>query len=278
LLEERFTSSSRFRNTLVVPQPQDRYRVDRLAELAGISVELLRSYQSRGLVPPPTHEGRVAWYDRGHLDRLRRILGLKAEGWSMRAIAATLDDDGSARRGTVDSNVADHDDEQFGLAELADRTGVPQAVLRSFVASGVLHPRHDHAGTEAFAQADVHAMRALLTLIGSGVPMEEFMAVAKVQLATVEEVAEETFELYLRYLREPLLARNLPARSEAERMAAGLRLLLQSVGTLLTYNFQRTILDTAQRYIEANGTKAEQSELAKEVRRHFELVPLPEGA
>ena len=61
-------------------------------------------------------------------------------------------------------------------------------------------------------------------------------------------------------------------------MAAGLRLLLQSVGTLLTYNFQRTILEVAQRYLEQHGTKAEQAALAKEVRRHFELVPLPEGA
>jgi DNA-binding transcriptional MerR regulator len=277
-LYARFTSSSRFRNTLVVPQTQDRYRVDRLAELAGISVELLRSYQSRGLLPPPTHEGRVAWYDRRHLERLQRILDLKADGWSMRAIAATLDGDGRGLRATVDAATDDSDDEQFGLAALADRTGVPAPVLRSFVASGILHPRHDHAGVEAFTQADVHAMRALLALIGSGVPMEEFMAVAKVQLAAVAEVAEGTFELYLRYLRDPLLARNLPARSEAERMAAGLRLLLQSVGTLLTYNFQRTILDVAQRYIDENGTKAEQAALAKEVRRHFELVPLPEGA
>jgi DNA-binding transcriptional MerR regulator len=46
----------------------ERYRVDELAALAGISVELLRSYQSRGLLPAPTHEGRVAWYDARHLE------------------------------------------------------------------------------------------------------------------------------------------------------------------------------------------------------------------
>jgi DNA-binding transcriptional MerR regulator len=253
-----------------------RYRVDELAELAGISVELLRSYQSRGLLPPPTHEGRVAWYDRRHLDRLRRIRELKAEGWSIRAIAATLDDP-AGLRATVDAAI-DGDDEQFDLAELAGRTGVPTAVLRSFVGSGVLRPRHDGPGAGTFTQADVHAMRALLTLLGNGVPMEEFMTVANVQLDAVKEVAEGTFELFLKYLREPLLARGLPPRIEAEWMAGGLRLLLQSVGTLVTYNFQRTILEVAQGYIEANGTKAEQAALAKEVRRHFELVPLPEGA
>ena len=39
------------------------YRVEELAEEAGITVELLRSYQSKGLVPPPRHEGRAAWYN-----------------------------------------------------------------------------------------------------------------------------------------------------------------------------------------------------------------------
>jgi hypothetical protein len=155
---------------------------------------------------------------------------------------------------------------------------VPVPVLRSFLGSGVLRPRHGRGGADAFTQADVHAVRALLSLLGNGVPMEEFMAVADVQLGAVQEVAEGTFELFLKYLREPLLARDLPAGIEAERMAGGLRLLLQSVGTLVTYNFQRTILEVAQAYIEANGTEAEQAALAKEVRRHFELVPLPEGA
>lgn len=260
-----------------VQNRRDRYRVDQLAELAGISVDLVRSYQSRGLLPAPVHEGRVAWYDRRHLDRLRRIRDLKAKGWSMRSIAETLNQAGPGLRAAVEA-ATDGDDEQFGMEELAERTGVPAAVLRSFIASGVLRPRHERSGVDEFTQADVHAMRALLSLIGTGVPMEEFMAVANVQLAAVEKVAEGTFELFLRYLREPLLARKIPAKLEAERMAVALRLLLQSVGTLLTYNFQRTILEVAQRYVDENGTKAEQAALAREVRRHFELVPLPEGA
>lgn len=267
------------------PNRRARYRVDELASLAGISVDLVRSYQSRGLLPPPDHEGRVAWYDRRHLERLRRIRDLKAKGWSMRSIADALGGTAGVGgvggvRASVEAALAgtDADDEQFGMDELAERTKVPAAVLRSFVASGVLRPRHGRAGSDTFTQADVHAMRSLLVLIGTGVPMEEFMAVADVQLAAVERVAEGTFELFLRYLREPLLARELPARTEAERMADGLRLLLQSVGTLVTYNFQRTILEVAQRYVDEHGTKAEQAALAKVVRRHFELVPLPEGA
>lgn len=256
---------------------QMRYRVDELAEQAGVSIELIRSYQSRGLLAPPEHEGRVAWYDRRHLERLRQIRDLKAKGWSLRSIVDALDGSTSGLRGVVDT-ATEADDELFTLAELAERTGVPVAVLRSFEASGVLRPRHERSGDAgAFTTADVHAMRALLALIGTGVPMEEFMAVAEVQLKAVDEVAEGTFELFLRYLRQPLLARALPAEVEAERLATSLRLLLQAVGTLLTYNFQRTILEVAQRFIDAEGTSEEQAALAREVRKHFELVPLPDG-
>jgi len=241
---------------------RNRYRVDELAELAGVSVELVRSYQSRGLLPPPDHEGRVAWYDKRHLDRLRRIRDLKAKGWSLRGIAEALNDPDRGLRGIVEAAV-DTGEETFDLAELASRTGIAAGVLRSFEASGVLRPRHDARGQATYTPADVVAMRALLSLIGTGVPMEEFMAVADVQLAAVQRVAEGTFELFLRYQREPLLARSLPAKAEADRLAESLRLLLQSVGALLSYNFGRTILDVAHAYLDEHGTKAERAALAR---------------
>jgi DNA-binding transcriptional MerR regulator len=239
---------------------RNRYRVDELAELAGLSVELVRSYQSRGLLPPPDHEGRVAWYDKRHLDRLRRIRELKAKGWSLRSIADALNDPDRGLRGVVEAATTTGDD-TFDLPELARRTGIPPAVLRSVEASGVLRPRVDGRGQAVYSDADVTAMSALLSLIGTGVPMEEFMAVADVQLAAVQRVAEGTFELFLRYQREPLLARSLPARAEAERLATSLRALLDAVGALLAYNFGRTVLEVAHDYLDQHGTKAERAAL-----------------
>jgi len=57
------------------------YRVQELADLADVTVELLRSYQSKGLLPPPRHEGRVAWYGARHLERLHLIRDLKERGY-----------------------------------------------------------------------------------------------------------------------------------------------------------------------------------------------------
>ncbi len=49
------------------------YRVEELAAAGGVSVELLRSYQTKGLLDPPRRDGRVALYDDRHLERLRTI-------------------------------------------------------------------------------------------------------------------------------------------------------------------------------------------------------------
>ena len=71
------------------------YRVEELATEAGVSVEALRSYQSKGLLPPPRHEGRLAIYGDVHLARLQEILDLTHQGYSLRMIAHLLSDQGA---------------------------------------------------------------------------------------------------------------------------------------------------------------------------------------
>src|SRR3954467_3004547 len=101
------------------------YRVQDLARQAGIRVELLRSYQSKGLLPPPRHEGRVAWYGARHLERLRLIRDLKDRGYSLRTIEQAV------RRGAEQPEeaiaVTEVPEERLTLAELAERTRVPPA-------------------------------------------------------------------------------------------------------------------------------------------------------
>ena len=87
---------------------------------------------------------------------------------------------------------------------MAERTRVAPALLRSLEASRVLRPRR--VGGEArYTVFDVRAVKMLLSLLGSGLPMEEFMRVAQVQLEAVDEVAEgDTIEWTLRRLRDRL--------------------------------------------------------------------------
>jgi len=246
------------------------YRVEDLARQAGITVELLRSYQSKGLLPPPRHEGRVAWYGTRHLERLRLIKDLKDRGYSLRMIERAVER--GAEQPDEAAAVAEMPEERLTLAELAERTRVPPAMLRSLEASGVLRPRR--SGSKWwYTEADVRAVRMLLSLLGGGLPMEEFMRVASVQLDSSQQVADGAVELFMRYARAPLLQAGLAQREEAERMVAALRLMMHAATALMTYNFQRMVLATAQQVLEKEGSASERAALKRELeRRRVELA------
>ncbi len=247
------------------------YRVQELAREAGITVELLRSYQSKGLLPAPRHEGRVAWYGARHLERLRLIRDLKDRGYSLRMIERTLGR-GTEQPDDTAAAAIEVPQEHLTLAQLAERTRVPPAMLRSLEASGVLRPRR--SGRERwYTEADVGAVRMLLSLLGGGLPMEEFMRVASAQLETAQEVAEGAVDLFMTYARAPLLEAGLSRREEAERMVASLRLMMHAATALMTYNFQRMVLATAQQALEKEGSASERAALKRELeRRRLELA------
>lgn len=231
---------------------------------AGVSVEVIRSYQSKGLLPAPRHEGRVAWYGVRHLERLQTIRDLKTRGHSLRAISSLLEDGAPERRRVIADAIAAGEDETLTLVELAERTRVPPSLLRSLEGSGLLRPQR-LGDQRRYTGADVNAVRKLLSLVGSGMPMEEFMATARVQLEAIDTVAHGAVDLFLRYVREPLLASRIPQKEEAERLVQGFRVMLDAVSDLLTYNFQRTVLNLLQDEIAQRGSRAEKAALEREV-------------
>jgi DNA-binding transcriptional MerR regulator len=67
------------------------YRIDDLANRAGVTSRTIRAYQARGLLPPPELQGRTGYYSEEHLQRLRIIDELQQRGFSLAAIRQTLD-------------------------------------------------------------------------------------------------------------------------------------------------------------------------------------------
>jgi DNA-binding transcriptional MerR regulator len=232
-------------------------RVEDLASRAGVSVEVVRSWQSRGLLPPPRHEGRVAWYGQRHLDRLLAILDLTARGHSLRAIA-NLRAEGSE----LEPAPVKVEQETLSLIELAERTRVPPAMLRSLEASGLLRPQGD-VDHPFYTGADVRAVRMLLALLGGGVPMEEFMGVASTQMEALGETADAAVAMFLKYIREPLLASGRPQKEEAERLVAAFRLLMHAASELITYNFQRRAVAALHAAIDDQATRSERAALRR---------------
>jgi DNA-binding transcriptional MerR regulator len=61
--------------------------IDELAHTAGTTTRSIRSFQTMGLINPPTLRGRTGLYGTGHLDRVRAILRLQAAGFALQSIA-----------------------------------------------------------------------------------------------------------------------------------------------------------------------------------------------
>src|SRR5580704_9923308 len=78
------------------PAPQgpadrpERWTVDELARAAGTTTRQVRALQTQGLLPRPRLVRRTGYYDTGHLERLRAILRLQAEGFSLSSLVTLL--------------------------------------------------------------------------------------------------------------------------------------------------------------------------------------------
>ena len=68
-----------------------RYRVEQLATVCEVSVDTVRYYQARGLLPLPDKEGRVAWYRPEHVERIHQIRALQRQGLTLAAIRRVVD-------------------------------------------------------------------------------------------------------------------------------------------------------------------------------------------
>jgi DNA-binding transcriptional MerR regulator len=233
-----------------------RYRAVELAAELGISVQLLRSYQSKGLLPPPRHEGRVAWYGAHHLERLRHIRQLKDRGYSLRMIGEVLGERGEPGAPYVEDN------EVLRLGEVAERSGVPVQLLRALEASGLLRPHHLADG-DRYSDADVRFVRHVLTLLGVGLSLDDLMRIARQQLVTSDALGRDVVAAWAQLVGTRLRRRRREAPDHAARVAASLRALAAIVGQLVAYRVERAVLDAAQAEIDAEGTEDEREALAR---------------
>jgi DNA-binding transcriptional MerR regulator len=261
---------------MATPEPGDqhdarsiRYRAEDLAAEVGITVPLLRSYQSKGLLPPPRHEGRVAWYGPHHRERLLHIRHLKERGYSLRMIAEAVGDapDPPAR------SIEEH--EVLRLADVAERSGVPVAVLRALEASGLLRPHHLADG-DRYSDADVRFVRNVLALLEVGLSLEDLMRIARRQLDVSDALGRDVMDAWSQLVGARLRRPPRPGREaddqhndHAARVAASIRALAAIVGQLVAYRVERAVLDAAQAEIQAAGTAAERDALARSLASPF---------
>lgn len=217
------------------------YRVSELAERAGVSVDTVRYYQHRGLLDPPARDGRVAYYCDEHLSQLDRIRELKAQGLPLETIGRILSGT-DPTDAVLLSAVAGTTGRSLTLDDVAASTGLPVGILETLVAEGLLASSRDGGG---YSDADVRAVRAGMTLLEAGVPLQDLLDLGRRYSSAVDDIAGEAVELFNRYVRRP-------ADSDPERVIEAFNQLLPAASTLVRHNFERAVLEAARRRLEEN--------------------------
>ena len=160
-----------------------RYRVEQLATACEVSVDTVRYYQARGLLPQPDKEGRVAWYRAEHADRIRQIRALQRQGLTLAAIRRVVDgelgpaDAGLAAAVAAERGEAD-DGELMSLDAFASASGVPASLIQAVEREGI-RIGNDVDGETRYTPGDIEVVRTALRLLEFGLPLGDLLSLAR---------------------------------------------------------------------------------------------------
>ncbi|MGW4895768.1 MerR family transcriptional regulator [Kitasatospora sp. NPDC004240] len=182
------------------------YRVEELANAAGITTRTLRFYRERKLLQPPRKEGRIAWYGEAHLTRLRVIAELLDRGHTLGGIAELIGAGESGRDvadliGLEDAIIAPWSDEtpaHLDWDELKDTFGdqLTEENTAEAIAQGWITVQED-----GITHVSRRLMDATTALVREGVPLSVVLESSRRTQEHVDAIAE----LFTSVVREHLL-------------------------------------------------------------------------
>jgi DNA-binding transcriptional MerR regulator len=234
-----------------------RYRVEQLAAACDVSVDTVRYYQSRGLLPQPAREGRVAWYDDAHAERIRRIRELQTKGLSLAAIGRVLHEEVEGPDADLAAAVAiargDGDltaTATLTLDELAGASGVPASLIQAAEREGIAVGRSVD-GEIRYALADVEIVRTALRLLEFGLPVGDLLGLARDADDALRSLATRAVDLFDAHVRAPIRDTAGDEPAAATRTVEAFEALLPAVTALVSSHFRRVLLEEAERRIES---------------------------
>ncbi len=168
------------------------WRIDELAQRAGVAVDTIRYYQREGLLPSGERSGRTRRFGPEHLERLERIRALQARRFSLAAIHALLErDDPTSLAGLlVGSEEATYDHD-----ELLDAAGVEASFVRALTDAGLLRDPAEH-GRSAYDADDVNVLRAFADLGRLAIPDAALVEVARIYADGLDQIQRRLVDVF----------------------------------------------------------------------------------
>jgi DNA-binding transcriptional MerR regulator len=229
--------------------PVSDWRIDELAQRAGVAVDTIRYYQREGVLPAGARNGRTLRYGPEHLERLERIRAFQARRFSLAAIRALLDHDEPGGLAGLLGSEAD----TYDLDELVEAADVDEQFVCTLIDAGVLRDPAEH-GRSAYDAEDLRALRSFADLNRLAVPADALVDVARIYSEEFERVHHRLVELFTTIATESWDADDIERfrtlfSEEMERFGRDVRVIAD-------YAHQRNIQRRVLSKIEMSGCAA----------------------
>ncbi len=218
--------------------------IDQLAQAAGLTVRNVRSYQSRGLIPPPDVQGRVGYYGAEHLARLALIREMQAQGFNLAAIAHLLEQAAGASEeilGFTRSLMTPFETETPEIVErgeLLQRLGgqIEPKLIAQAEKLGLVIP----IGEDSFEVPSPTLLGAGERLVALGVPFDAALDTMDKLRRDTQRIAQAFVRIFLEFIWKPFDEAGRP-ESEWPHVQAALDQLRPLASEALTAAFQPTM-------------------------------------
>jgi DNA-binding transcriptional MerR regulator len=168
------------------------WRIDELAQRAGVAVDTIRYYQREGLLGSGERSGRTRRFGPEHLERLERIRALQSRRFSLAAIHALLErDDPGALAGLLQGS----EEATYDRDELVETAGVDDTLVRDLTTAGLLRDPAEH-GRSAYDADDVNVLRAFADLGRLAIPHQALVEVARIYAEGLDEIQRRVVEVF----------------------------------------------------------------------------------
>jgi len=227
--------------------------VDELAARIGLPSSTIRMYQTKGVLHAPRRQGRVAYYDASHVERLTLVQRLQQRGFSLPAIAELI----SAReKGESVAAV-------LGMGETEgpdDWVRIKVRDIKHLIPTGDVQPRlllrAMRLGLVRWKYGWPHTRRWALEaggrLAGLRVPSDDVMdSFTRLRTAT-DAVAADFVRLFERQFW-PELARKAGDENQLENVRALLVELTYTAETAVVGTLRESIRDAAEEFASRHG-------------------------
>jgi DNA-binding transcriptional MerR regulator len=209
------------------------WRIDDLAQRAGLTVDTIRYYAREKLLPAPIAAGRNKLYGREHLERLERVKKLQERRFSLAAIRELLAVDRPDLDGLFLGSGQEYDREA-----LIERSGLGAEFVDRMHDVGLLADPGD-LGKSSYDDTDLSLLRNVAELLAIGMTETIVVELGKIYVRHFRELQREVHATLAGEGHDDWLPDDLDAIQR--RLTANAARMLPAIDRVLGYVHQRTV-------------------------------------